>query len=257
MKTILITISFALLAIAARAQCSIDFSQTNLWCNGICLGSATAMPTGASPYTYSWSTGDATALTDSLCVGTYYLTMTDDTGCIAIDSVIITEPDTFIVDANYIAGTSAPGWCDGEIGLTYSGGEIPFTVVWIDCATLVPYFFGLPGFCAGDYYCVMTDANGCVDSTECITVSDPVAGLNDFNSSQTLKIFPNPVQSEINVGSLEIDVETFQIYDLFGKLVLDEIPMGTNIDVSGLPAGQYILKLFSGENIYTARIVKE
>ncbi len=53
-------------------------------------GSVSATVTGGSPtYTYTWSNGGTTSSISNLPAGTYTLTVTDQTGCVSIASVVI------------------------------------------------------------------------------------------------------------------------------------------------------------------------
>lgn len=55
-----------------------------------CDGSAVSVPTGgSSPYVYNWSTGATTASINTLCAGSYSVTVTDAMGCSIIDSTIV------------------------------------------------------------------------------------------------------------------------------------------------------------------------
>ena len=60
---------------------------------GTCDGSASVATTGGTPpYNYQWSTGEITDTIAGLCAGTYNLTVSDSAGCIAVSSIIISEP---------------------------------------------------------------------------------------------------------------------------------------------------------------------
>ncbi|MBK5284692.1 MAG: gliding motility-associated C-terminal domain-containing protein, partial [Bacteroidia bacterium] len=62
-------------------------------CPGSCDAWILATASGGTlPYSYVWSNGDSTALTDSLCAGLYTVTITDANGCIRIDTLTITDP---------------------------------------------------------------------------------------------------------------------------------------------------------------------
>jgi hypothetical protein len=45
-----------------------------------------------SKYTFSWSSGQTTDTATSLCNGTYYVSITDSTGCTVIDTLVINNP---------------------------------------------------------------------------------------------------------------------------------------------------------------------
>ncbi|MBN4071238.1 T9SS type A sorting domain-containing protein [Crocinitomix catalasitica] len=256
---------FCTLALWGNAQCDVDLIQQNIFCKGTCSGQTIATPTGMPPITYSWSNGETTAALDSLCPGTYVLTMTDDTGCVAIDSVTITEAaDTFIVNANYIAGTSGVGWCDGELEWITTGGITPFSINWKECASMIPYT-SLPGFCAGDYYCVITDANGCVDSSECVTVSSPVIGLDEDLGSTDFQIYPNPVKDILRVHCNAERLSgsaTLILYDLSGQeLQYWSLPTNTtdhSFNTSDLITGTYVIRVVDqGKSLFNTQFIKE
>ncbi|MFQ5334589.1 MAG: T9SS type A sorting domain-containing protein, partial [Flavobacteriales bacterium] len=64
-----------------------DASQSN--CDGMAIASCTG---GTGSYSFLWdgnAGNQASAAADSLCPGTYYVTVTDQNGCTAIDSAIV------------------------------------------------------------------------------------------------------------------------------------------------------------------------
>jgi gliding motility-associated-like protein len=73
-----------------------DTSMRNMLCTGLCSGEARVYPDGGTPpYSYNWSNGDNNSIAESLCEGTYVLTLTDNNGC------SLTE-NFFIINENYI-----------------------------------------------------------------------------------------------------------------------------------------------------------
>ncbi|MBW8049919.1 MAG: hypothetical protein FVQ77_06200, partial [Cytophagales bacterium] len=57
---------------------------------GVCNGQAITCVTGGTPpYAYSWTSGSTTFYDDSLCSGTYDVTITDANSCVASESVTI------------------------------------------------------------------------------------------------------------------------------------------------------------------------
>ena len=87
-------------------QCSVNLLGSNpIWCLP-CNGVAWAILDGAPPFNYSWSTGATTLSIDSLCAGTYIFTMIDSSGCIAIDSLTLSQPSAMAVSI-----TTTPASC--------------------------------------------------------------------------------------------------------------------------------------------------
>ena len=116
-----------------------------------------------------------------LPAGTYRVTVTDDNGCTANESVTITEPTA--LSANAVAtNVHCNGGNDGTVDLTLTGGTAPYTYVWNNSAT-TDYITGLA---AGTYSVTVTDANGCTD-TASVTVTEPTglvaSGTVDSNVS--------------------------------------------------------------------------
>lgn len=55
---------------------------TDDYCGAICIGTASAFATGATPpYSYLWSNGQTASYIKDLCQGTYTVTVTDSLGC--------------------------------------------------------------------------------------------------------------------------------------------------------------------------------
>ncbi len=146
----------------------------NITCAGSCDGSATASVTGGYPaYTYLWSTippqTDSVAI--NLCVGTYTVTVVDDSLCSRVGMIEITDVDILQVHDS-IVPISCSGLCDASIILIPSGGTPPY----------VTYAWSIPGetdsiasgLCSGTYYYTVTDANNCVVS-DSVTITDPGA----------------------------------------------------------------------------------
>jgi hypothetical protein len=60
---------------------------------GVGDGSAWVVPSGGTaPYFYSWSSSSTTDSISGLASGLYYVTVTDDNGCFAVDSVEVSFP---------------------------------------------------------------------------------------------------------------------------------------------------------------------
>lgn len=113
---------------------------------------------GTPPFSYSWSNGDTTALADSLCAGTYTVTVTDANGCTKTKNAVIGQPP--LLDP---VGTSTNitcfGLCNGTACVAPSGGTTPYTYSWSTTET-TPCITGL---CPTPVLtCTVTDANGCI-----------------------------------------------------------------------------------------------
>src|SRR5205085_9107037 len=69
------------------------FNHINILCNGGSNGSIDINVAGGTiPYTYHWSNGAITQDINGLNAGTYSCTVTDSRGCMAVITVVITQP---------------------------------------------------------------------------------------------------------------------------------------------------------------------
>ncbi|MBL7884365.1 MAG: SprB repeat-containing protein, partial [Bacteroidia bacterium] len=132
----------------------------NASCFGICNGLLTAIPAGGTaPYTYVWSVGATTATINSLCAGTYTVTITDATGCSVNITGVVNQPPPIAINPS--SSPSSCGACDGTIMTNITGGTPGYTYSW---SPTLPPFPQHTSVCAGTYTIVVTDANACVQS---------------------------------------------------------------------------------------------
>jgi large repetitive protein len=148
-------------------------TPTNVLCNGGTNGSSLVTAGGGSPpYTYAWATsGGTNALGTGLSAGTYTTTVTDNNGCTATASVIITEPTPLIATMGVPTNVPCFGGDNGSATVTGAGGIIPYTYAWITSGGTGATGTGLS---AGTYTVTITDNNGCT-STAPVTISEPIA----------------------------------------------------------------------------------
>jgi PKD repeat protein len=125
----------------------------------------------------------------------------------------------------------------------------------------------------------------------CLTVSDAAAGCTDTfcdtitvtnatwsggsfgpqtaslgeSSIQELKAYPNPTSGGLNVSysSVESSDVALRLIDMTGRVLIDENASareGQNnetLDLSGFPAGSYVLQVVQGSSVDYLRIVKQ
>jgi len=140
-------------------------------CNSACDGEITVVTSGGTlPYTVAWlPSGGNQPTATGLCAGTYTATVTDANGCTSSVQATVGEPDT-LVTAITPVDASCFGVCDGEATAVPSGGTAPYTYQWNDPANSTTDV--VTGLCAGTYTVIVTDANGCVDTT-IVIINEP------------------------------------------------------------------------------------
>ena len=149
---------------------TVNATANNLTCFGQSDGSATATPAGGTaPYTYLWFDGiTSTPTITGLVAGIYSVTVTDDNGCTATDSVTIFSGNA--MTANFSPVTNATcGLCDGSATINVDPGSSPYTYFWTPISKTTPTVNNL---CPGAYDVEVTNVSGCTQ-TFTVLISNP------------------------------------------------------------------------------------
>lgn len=145
---------------------------TNVSCFGGANGSATAGVTGGtSPYFYNWSSGSAASNAVGLGVGNLSLTVTDNKGCTASTTTIISQPAFPLTVALTATSVSCFGATDGIAFANPSGGTAGYSYNWSPNTNTLQT---LSNVGAGPKLVIVTDANGCT-TNGFVTVNQPSA----------------------------------------------------------------------------------
>jgi len=136
-------------------------SQTDVLCKGNNTGAATVTGSGGTPvYTYSWSTSTTGSAATGLTAGNYIVTVTDQNGCTATQTISIAEPSSSVS----VTATSTNALCgsgNGSATATGAGGTGTLTYSWSNTATTA----AISGLTTGNYDVTVTDQNGCTSTT--------------------------------------------------------------------------------------------
>lgn len=69
-----------------------------------------------------------------------------------------------------------------------------------------------------------------------------------------LKVFPNPASDLIRISGIDT-IDNIRIFDITGKIVKEV--KASEIDVRNLSEGQYIINVYSGNNIISRKLIKK
>jgi uncharacterized repeat protein (TIGR01451 family) len=185
---ILLLISCSFFYSELSAQCSAtinitsNFNGQNVSCSGACDGQLTAIASGGTaPYTYTWATGAITSVHNSICSGTYSVTITDAIGCTATATTTITEPSQVVATTVNMTNSICFGSCTGTATVTSTGGVGPYTYLW-EPSTGGQTTSTATNLCAGAYTTTITDINGCSANTIAV-ISSPSTSVATITNS--------------------------------------------------------------------------
>ena len=137
-------------------------TSTDVTCNGGSDGVIGINVTdGTPPYTLQWSNGSSGDFIFNLPAGPYEINVTDANGCVATQSIAITEPDALSLTISTIDATC--GNTDGSATVNVGGGTGAYTYQW-GAGTGFQTTATATGLGAGVYNVTVTDASGCIDS---------------------------------------------------------------------------------------------
>ncbi|HRO41685.1 MAG TPA: gliding motility-associated C-terminal domain-containing protein [Flavipsychrobacter sp.] len=174
-------------------------NHTNVSCFGGNNATATVIASGGTPpYSYSWNTFpvQTTAAISNLSAGIFIATVTDSKGCIALDTVVITQPTVLNATIASATNVSCNGGSNGSATTGVSGGTTPYSYAW----NTLPQQTSLAatGLAAGTYIVTVTDSNGCSDTGHVLIAQPPTlvasviaTNVDCFgNASGSATVFP-------------------------------------------------------------------
>ncbi|MFM9026675.1 MAG: PKD domain-containing protein, partial [Bacteroidota bacterium] len=135
---------------------------SDVTCSGIPNGSIQVSPLGGTgPFQISWSPNvSATFTANSLAAGNYTATVTDVNGCTSTASYPVYEPFPLVAVATGVPALCA-GSPSGTVSVSAQGGSTPYSYSWLNGGATTS---AISGLLAGNYTCMVTDANGCTTS---------------------------------------------------------------------------------------------
>lgn len=154
---------------------------TNASCKDVCDGEIDLSVLGGTgnAYGFDWSTSATTEDVNSLCDGTYYVTVQDiDSNssnylCYLADTFFITEPTLLTADIINPTKTECPmsSDCNASATAIGGGGTLQYTYLWTTNETTAQ----ADALCPGWNWVTITDAQGCeaIDSVK-ILVPDTI-----------------------------------------------------------------------------------
>lgn len=183
-----------------------SFNGTDVSCFGSSDGEAISVPSGGTtPYSFSWSNGQTSALATGLSAGTYTVQVSDANGCSIPGTVTITNPATLQVNTAVTSNYSGQditcfGASTGSADVTVTGGVQPYSYAWSNGATSA----ALSNIPAGTFTVLVTDMNGCM-SNGSVTLDQPTM-LTQSVSAYTYPSGTNISCYGLSDGSIDLTI---------------------------------------------------
>lgn len=115
----------------------------------------------------------------------------------------------------------------------------------------------LTGLNAGEVYYIQVWSNAAQQGTFNIRLTDVGLGTNNFESNN-FKVYPNPVTGLLNLSSNQ-NITNVKVFNLLGQEVLRDSLNSklTQIDMSLLSNGTYMVKVTADNQVKTIKVIKQ
>ncbi len=191
---------------------------------------------GIEAQSVQWSNGEVGEVLENVGAGQYDFVFTDTNGCSAEGTAIVSQPqaivlDTFVIDAQ-----------DGEGGtiVVFAAGAVNPLVITVNGEIITGGIANdLP---PGVYEIVVTDAQGCTNSTK-VEVQNIVT-VGEFERTDAVLFYPNPAHDRVHIQlNQQATRVVVAFYDLTGRMIDTAEHRNTQYFTRAfdLPAGTYFV----------------
>jgi len=92
-----------------------------------------------------------------------------------------------------------------------------------------------------------------------IVKHEQILGVSENDLSIIINIYPNPVQDELQINSMNQEIDLIKIYNVSGQLLMTEkgVSETSSINVSNLASGEYFIQFHSGKKIALKKFIKQ
>ena len=217
-----------------------DIDSADVTCYGGNDGFITVTATGVSqPLTYSWSNlPSVSPSVTNLSAGSYTVTVADNAGCLVVQTIIISEPDSFTVNSvipqnNPPYNISCFGLTDGTLNLSVNGANPPYSFIWSNGA-ITQNLLNIP---ASNYSVSITDSKGCT-VTKSFALTQPPLLVADAGTDIVICGQPSV---QLQADTPAIGIGFWQVVNSAGNIVFTDASSPAS-NISGMGDGDNVLE---------------
>ncbi len=173
-------------------------ASTNIIAQNTACSGTTVSLIASGTGDFIWSNGVQTPLNQLVATTTtvFTVTLTDANGCTSTDTHTLTVNDSPVFSNTIQSDETCDYANDGNIDLTISAGQTPFSFLWSNTATTED----LTNLEAGTYTCTVTDANACTATTT-VVITEPAPFIVDAQTTDAQICFGEQVVISANAGA--------------------------------------------------------
>lgn len=235
---------------------TVGFTAPSLVCVG---ASVTLSNTTLGAGTYTWTFQGGTPATSTLSNPTVVYNSTGSFNILLSASNGTTQSSSnWVIQIKQVSAVTSHthascGTCpNGSAKVTASGGIAPYTYTWLPSGGNASLAVNLVPAC---YTVQVKDSINCSSSkTLCISHT---TGLEEMEPTKLLSLYPNPAKTSLEIQT-SFSEFNYSLIDGLGQILLSGHASGkqaTNLDVSVLPRGFYVVECRFGEKILRKKVL--
>ncbi len=219
-----------------------------------CEGDFVILSTGVNQGNYDWEiTEDNTPTTMVTESGDYFVTVTNQFGCVGVSNTITVDVTPMDLAEVVVSGNDLTADPPGTSYQWFLNGDP------IPGANNITY----TAIQSGNYHVEYIGPNGCPTATPIEEFTLQV-GVEELSLFDVLDIYPNPGKGQFTIrGQLPTYEEvTIELTNMLGQTLQPAIVLGSTndfvqpVDISGYANGVYFIRIHASESIITVRYVK-
>ena len=236
------------------------FNLNYVSCFGLSDGNIDATVTGGTPpFSFLWSTADTTEDLFNIPSDMYILSLLDSNNCFFTDTIVVFEPDQIVASLTINSGNLESLGSGGTMPYTYEIYD-PSGNLFASTSNNMGVSFSINPVVLGTYTLVVTDANGCVDSSQANLLPSTITDIQTIND---LKIYPNPSNDIFNISFSSIKKQNFDIsiFNVLGERVFNEYHYNLlgeftcSFNLYNFERSVYFLEISSNQTIINKKLI--
>ena len=236
------------------------FNLNYVSCFGLSDGNIDATVTGGTPpFSFLWSTADTTEDLFNIPSDMYVLSLLDSNNCFFTDTIVVFEPDQIVASLTINSGNLESLGSGGTMPYTYEIYD-PSGNLFASTSNNMGVSFSINPVVLGTYTLVVTDANGCIDSSQANLLPSTI---NDIQTINDLKIYPNPSNDIFNISFSCINKQNFDIsiFNVLGERIFNEYhnnligEFTCSFNLNNFERSVYFLEISSNQTIINKKLI--
>ena len=236
------------------------FNLDYVSCFGLSDGNIDATVTGGTPpFSFLWSTGDTSEDLFNIPSDMYVLSLLDSNNCFFTDTIVVFEPDQIVASLTINSGNLESLGSGGTMPYTYDIYD-PSGNLFASTSNNMGVSFSINPVVLGTYTLVVTDANGCVDSSQANLLPSTITEIQTIND---FKIYPNPSNNVFNISFSSMKKQNFDIsiFNVLGERIFNEYhhnligEFTCSFNLNNFERSIYFLEISSDQTIINKKLI--